>query len=160
MTTRLASAALALLVLLPACSRKQSDEEQLRSLVTAAVHAAEEKRVGDVMEAVSERFAGEGLDKRGVKQLVAFHVLRESWVALTVSGDHVAVRGDAATATVDVVMIRSGPGRSLAELLPHQASVYRFDLKLNREDGDWKVTSAKWRPISLEAAADGPRPAR
>jgi hypothetical protein len=158
MSTRLASAALALLVLLPACSRKQSDEEQIRTLVTSAVHAAEEKRVGDVMDVVSERFAGEGLDKRGVKQLVAFHVLRESWVALTVSGDQVAVQGDAATATVDVVMIRSGPGRKLAELLPHQASVHRFDLKLNREDGDWKVTSAAWRPISLEAAVDGPRP--
>jgi hypothetical protein len=140
----------------PACSRKPSDEEQIRSLFVDAAHAAEEKRVGDVVRAVADDFAGEGLDKRGVKQLVAFHLLRGSWVGVTISGDAITVEGDTARAVVDVVMVRSGKGRALTELLPEQATVHRFSLKLRRESEGWRATSGAWRPISLEEAVAGP----
>lgn len=139
-----------------ACSRKPSDEEQIRSLFTETARAAEERRVGDVMRGVSDRFEGQGLDKQGVKQLVAFHVLRGSWVALALGGEKLSVAGDAASAAVDVVMIRSGKGRVLAELLPEQATVHRFTFRLEREADGWKVTSATWRPVPLEEAAAGP----
>jgi hypothetical protein len=149
----------AAVILLPACSRKPTDEAQIRAVFADAVHAAEEKQVGEVMRGVSERFQGDGLDKRGVRQLVTFHVLRGSWVALTISGEQVSVHGDAADAVVDLVMVRSGKGRALAELLPQQATVHRFTMTLEREDDDWRVTNASWRPISLEQAAAGPAPA-
>jgi hypothetical protein len=48
-----------------------SDEEQIRTLLVDAARAAEEKRIGDAVRDVSERFHGEGLDRREVKQLVA-----------------------------------------------------------------------------------------
>lgn len=143
-------------VLVAACSRKPSDEEQIRSLLTDAAQAAEEKRVSDVVRAIADDFAGEGLDKRGVKQLVAFHLLRGSWVGVTISGDVITVDGDTARAVVDVVMVRSGKGRALTELLPEQATVHRFSLKLRREKDGWRATSAAWRPISLEDAVAGP----
>jgi hypothetical protein len=147
-------------VALPACSRKQSDEEQIRSLFVDAARAAEEKRPGDVVRAVADDFVGEGLDKRGVKQLVALHLLRGSWVGVTISGDAIIVRGDTARAVVDVVMVRSGKGRALAELLPEQATVHRFSLELRKESEGWRATSGAWRPISLEDAVAGPRAPR
>ncbi len=143
-------------VLLPACSRKPTDEAQIRSLFVEAAHSAEERRVNDVMRDVSDSFEGQGLDRRGVKQVVALHVLRGSWNAVTISGDRIAVHGDGADAVVDVVMLRSGKGRAIAELLPEQATVHRFWLKLKREPDGWKVTSATWRPISLGDAVAGP----
>lgn len=146
-------------ILLSACSRKPSDEEQIRTLFTDAAQAAEEKRVSDVVRAIADDFAGEGLDRRGVKQLVAFHLLRGSWVGVTVSGDAIAVDGDSARAVVDVVMVRSGKGKALTEVLPEQATVHRFSVKLKREADGWRVTSAGWRPISLEDAIAGPGPA-
>ena len=156
--TRLLLAVAAAAVLLAACSRNQPDEAQIRSLISDAVRAAEEKQVDRVVRGVSETFRSGDVDRRGVKQLVAYHVLRGSWVALTVSGDHVVVDGDSASAVVDLVMVRGGAGRTLPELLPEQASVYRFTLKLARESEGWKVTTAAWRPISLDKAAAGPRP--
>jgi hypothetical protein len=149
-------AALGAVLAVRACGGPPTDEERIRGLLADAARAAEDKRIGDVVRDVSERFAGQGLDKRGVKQLVALHVLRGAWVAVTISGERLEVRGDRARAVVDVVMLRSGKGRPLSELLPEQATVHRFDLHLAREEEGWKVTGGAWRPITLEEASRGP----
>lgn len=135
-----------------------SDEERIRGLFLAAARAVEEKRVGDAVEAVSARFHGEGLDRRGVKQVIAAHVLRGQWLSVTVAGTQVRVDGDAAEARVDVVMARSGKGARLADLLPEQASASRFGCRLEREEGEWRVVTASRRPITLAEALAGPPP--
>jgi hypothetical protein len=133
------------------------DEERIAALFPAAARALEEKRVGDAVEAVSERFRGEGLDRRGLKQLLAALVLRGQWVSVTVAGSRVRLEGDAAEAVVDVVAARSGAGARLADLLPEQASANRLTCRLERESGEWRVVSAARRPISLAEALAGPR---
>ena len=133
-----------------------SDEEQIRAVLADAARAAEEKRIGDVVRDVSERFRGEGLDRREVKQLVAAHVLRGTWVSVTIAGAKIDIRGELARAACDVVLSRSGKGTPLAALLPEQASVHRFLLDLAREEGKWKVVGARWRPVTLEEAVAGP----
>lgn len=142
---------------LTACARKQTDEEQIRAVFVEAAHAAEEKRVNDVMRAVSDRFEGEGLDRHGVKQLVAFHLLRGAWVAISLGGYDIQVHGDTADAVVDVVMVRSGKGRALSELLPENATVHRFTTRVERTKDGWKVASAAWRPVAIEDAVAGPQ---
>lgn len=137
---------------------RPTDEERIRALFDDAARAAEEKRIGDAVRAVSERFEGEGLDKHGVKQLVAFHVLRGTWVSVRIAGAQIEVRGDVARAVVDAVMSRSGRGTPLTELLPEQVTVHRFTCRLLREKGEWEVTAAAWRPIALEEAVRGPTP--
>jgi len=133
-----------------------SDEEQIQALLAAAARAAEEKRVGDVVAAVSERFSGEGLDRRGVKQLVAYQVTRGEWVSVSLAGVRLEVAGDGARAAVDVVLARSGSGTKLADLLPVNGSVQRLLLRLEREGSEWKVVQARWRPVTAEQALAGP----
>ncbi|HYS79782.1 MAG TPA: hypothetical protein VEM76_03680 [Anaeromyxobacteraceae bacterium] len=149
-------AALGVLVSVRLLRKPPSDEEQIRTLLVDAARAAEEKRIGDAVRDVSERFHGEGLDRREVKQLVAAHVLRGTWVSVTITGTKIDVRGELARAASDVVLSRSGKGTPLAELVPEQASVHRFLLDLAREEGRWKVVGASWRPVTLEEAAAGP----
>jgi hypothetical protein len=148
--------AVAALLLSRALGGRPSDEDRIRAMLHDAARAAEEKRVGDAVQGLSERFEGHGLDKLGAKQLVAFHVLRGTWVSVTLAGEKVEVQGDRARAVVDVVMSRSGKGKPLAELLPETVTVHRFDLRLAREADGWKVTTAAWRRVSLEEAAAGP----
>ncbi len=133
-----------------------SDEERIAALFADAARAVEEKRVGDAVEAVSERYRGEGLDRRGVKQLLLAQVLRGEWVSVTVAGTRVRLEGDAAEAVVDVVLARSGKGARLADLLPEQASANRIACRLEREGREWRVVSASRRPISLAEALAGP----
>ena len=133
------------------------DEDAIRALFEDAARAASERRASDAVAGVSERFAGHGLDRRGVKQLVAFHVLRGEWVSVTVAGARVSVEGDAARATVDAVLARGAAGgKPLAALLPGEASAHRFACRLAREAGGWRVVEAEWRPIDLAAALAGP----
>lgn len=139
-----------------------TDEERIRALLDGAARAAVERRIGDVVAGVSERFRGEGLDRRGLKQLVAAHVLRGEWVGVSLSGVSVAVDGARAEVVADAVLSRSlGAGKALVELLPGEASAHRFDLALEREPGGWRVVGARWRPIPLgDAIAGPPRPGR
>jgi hypothetical protein len=150
----LGTAALVALVL--GHRRSPTDVERIRALFDDAARAAEGKRIGDVVRDLSEQFEGEGLDRRGAKQLVAVHVLRGSWVSVIVTGASIDVQGDAASAVVDVALSQGGKGRTLAELLPEQATLHRFACRLAREREGWKVTAATWRAISLDDAAAGP----
>ncbi|BDG04920.1 hypothetical protein [Anaeromyxobacter oryzae] len=133
------------------------DEDRIRALLDSAARAAEERRPAEVVIALSERFRGQGLDRQGVKQLVAWQVLRGEWVAVSIAGAAVAVEGDAARANVDAILSRAaGKGKTLAGLLPGEATAHRFACRLEREDGEWRVVSAEWRPISLAEAIAGP----
>lgn len=91
-----------------------------------------------------------------MKQLVAAHVFRGTWVGVAISGMKVDVQDDHARAAVDAVLYRSGKGQPFSDLLPAQASVHRFLCRLAREEGAWRITTATWRPISLEEATAGP----
>jgi hypothetical protein len=128
---------------------KPTDEEQIRSIFSAAARAVEEKRASEAVAAVSERFSGDGLDKRELRRFIAAQVLRGEWVSVTVAGARVRVEGDAAEAVVDVVMARSGKGRRLADLLPADASANRITCRLLRESGSWRVVAASRRVIAL-----------
>lgn len=153
------AAAVAAIVAVRSSRAPPSDEEVIRALLDDAARAAAEKRVSDAVAAVSERFRGRGLDRQGVKQLVAFHVLRGEWVSVSVSGAQVAVEGDAARANVDAVLARgSGAGKPLASLLPGEASAHRFSLALAREEDGWRIVAGDWRPVGLADALAGPPP--
>ena len=137
------------------------DEARIRALFEEAARAAEARRPAEVVEALSDRFRGQGLDRQGVKQLVAWQVLRGEWVAVSIAGVAIAVDGDAARANVDAILSRAaGEGKALADLLPGEASAHRFACRLEREDGAWRVVSAEWRAIPVgEALAGPPEPA-
>lgn len=133
------------------------DEALIRALLDSAARAAEERRVSDAVAGVSERFQGQGLDRRALKQLVAAHALRGAWVAVKVAGTTVAVDGDAAAASLVLVLSRGGPGAALADLLPSQASAWRVEARLAREPEGWRVVGARWAQVPLaEALGAGP----
>jgi hypothetical protein len=134
-----------------------TDAERIRALLDRAARAAEERKPGEVVEVLSERFRGQGLDRMEVKRIVALHVLRAEFVSVSISGAAIDVDGDAARANVDAVLARaSGRGKALAELLGGEAQAHRFRLRLEREDGEWRVVTAEWRPIALGDALAGP----
>jgi hypothetical protein len=133
-----------------------TDEELVRTLYDQAVKAAEERRVSDAVAGLSERFSGQGLDKRDVKQLVAAHTLRGSWLVVRIAGLRVEVTGDRARAVLDLVASRAGAGKALADLLPADGSAWRIDGRLEREPEGWRIVTATWAEESLADALTGP----
>jgi hypothetical protein len=133
-----------------------SDEDLIRALLEEAVRAAEERRVSDAVAGLSERFQGQGLDKRGLKQLVAGNALRGHWLMVRIAGLRVEAAGETARARLDLVATRGGAGRALVDLLPSEASAWRVDCRLEREPGGWRVVAATWVEQSLVEALAGP----
>lgn len=164
MGRRLVLAAIAGLALLGAgivwrvLSRPEpTDEERIRALFLASARAAEEKRAGDAVAPLSERFRSEGgWDRSEVKRAIAGAALRGAWVAVSVAGDRIEVEGDGARAALHVVAVRSGKGMALAELLPRDATALRIDARLLREGDEWRVVGAAWREIPLAQALSRP----
>jgi hypothetical protein len=137
-------------------------EERIRAMLDEAAHAAEQRKVKEVVAVLSDRFEGGGEGARAgrdeVRRLLAFELLRGEWVSVTVSSARVIVDGRKARANVDAVLSRATDRtRGLASLLPGEASVHRFHLDLDEEEpGSWRVVSGSWRQIGLEEALSGP----
>lgn len=138
-----------------------TDEERIRTLFVDTARAVQEQRVGDAMRAISLRFRGQGLDHAGLKGFVTWHALRGQWNRVALAGDRIAVEGEAATATVHVLLARSGAGEALTDALPAAGSAYRIACSLAREEDGWRVVAATWKPIPLaDALALPPEPGR
>jgi len=138
------------------CRGKETDDARIRRIFVEAATAAEEKRIGDAVKDVSERFRSGDLDRDGVRQIVAGVVMRGGWRSAWVTGSTVRVDGDRAAAVVDVALARTAGKPSLAALAQAEASVYRVDVRLEREGEGWRVVAAGWKPVEIGEALAGP----
>ena len=145
--------ALGSLVAIRALRQGPTDEERIRSLFEEAARAVEEKRPGDAMAGVSERFQGEGMGHRELKQFITFQSLRGSWNAVLPVAVRVEVTGDRAEAVVDAALVRGGKGDGVMARLPEAGDTWRIEASLERERDGWKVVSARW---SRSAPGSGP----
>jgi hypothetical protein len=126
-----------------------SDEDRIRVLLDRAVRAVEEKRPGDVMEGVSERFEGQGMGRRELQQFITYNALRGSWNAVVPLSARVQVDGDRAEAVVDAALLRGARGEGIAGRLPEAGDTWRIEAELAREKEGWRVVSARWRRIGM-----------
>ena len=65
----------------------------------------------------------------------------------------IVVTGSAAKAVFQAILTGRGTGGEAGGILPEALGAYNFEVLLNQEDGQWKVTSAKW-----ERAGEGTPP--
>jgi hypothetical protein len=150
--------ALGALVAIRALREAPSDEDRIRALFEQAAKAVEEKRPGDAMAAVSERFQGEGMGHRELRQFITYQALRGSWNAVLPVAARVKVTGDRAEAVVDAALVRGGKGEGIVARLPEAGDTWRIDASLERENGGWKVVSARWRRITAAEGLTGSPP--
>ena len=130
-----------------ACSAPPgSPEQQIRELVARAVAAAEARDAGAVKALISERYRDEqGRDKRAVGATVGFYLLRHHAIHMLTRVDELAFpEADRAEAIV-FAGLAGNAIPSVDALSSMRADLYRFELELAREDGDWRVTRAGWR---------------
>jgi hypothetical protein len=135
-----------------------SDEQLIRALFEEGARAAEERRVSDAVAGLSERFSGQGLTRRELKQLVAAQTMGGRWLVIRIAGLRVEVAGDRARALLDLVASRAGAGKAVADLLPADGDAWRVDCRLEREPEGWRVVGASWVAESLAEALAGPEP--
>lgn len=146
---RARSAAALVLVLLAACSREPSPEDQIRAVIVAAEEGAEARELSAVMDLVSERYSDlRGQDKAGVRGVLRGYFLVNQSIHLLTRVESVQFPSEeVATARVTVGMLGRQDGGSGDWSLA--ADVYEFDVRLLDEGGEWRLQSADWRRTAM-----------
>lgn len=126
-------------------------EAEVRKLVASIVAGAENRDVGPLSDAMAESFRGpQGATKQEVKQIVAFQVLRNTEnVAIFNPSLEVKLRGPESADIEGTFLFARTKAKSVAELQPEMVgSAYRITATLDKSDGEWKLVTATYAPVS------------
>ncbi len=143
------SAALALgVLLLAACGRKGTPESQVRAAIAEGERAAEARDLSGLMTLVSPSYRddqGNGSDE--LTQYLRGYLVMHQSVHLLVNVDSITFPyRDMARVTLTLGSL--GTGGPAAGGFGVTGNAYAVRLELQLEDRDWRVTRARWAPIS------------
>jgi hypothetical protein len=143
---------LCLMPLAGGCS-KETEEDKVKKVVTSAQQAAEEKKISAVLEHISKTYRDpQGNDYNGIKGILAFYFFRHQKVSVYMPNIDVVVTGSTAKAVFQAILSGRGTGEVAGGVLPEALGAYNFEVLLYKEDGAWKVTSARWERVGERMA--------
>ena len=139
--------ALASVLIVASCGVAADDPEaELRAWVTAAEAEAEGRDRRALLARVAESYMdGRGNNRDGVDKLLRYYFLRQQSVILLSNIETIEVFGDtAAEVSLSVGMAGSSGGLNLS------ADAWRFELELEKRDGDWLLIGARYGALGEE----------
>jgi hypothetical protein len=147
--------AIAVVLCLTRC-QKETEEDKIKNMVDGIQMAVREKDAGTVLRHLSKTYHDpQGNNYDDVKGLLSFYFMNHRQVNAYVPNLDISIENNAARASFQAVL--TGAGESVAEagtgMLPEALGIYAFELVMQKESGDWKITSAKWEHIG-----EGPLP--
>jgi hypothetical protein len=119
----------------------ETPEAEIRGLIAAMVDAAEDRDIGPLRDAISDRYAdGRGQGKADIVKRMRLYLLQNRALLILPEIRDVTLLGaDAADVRVDVRFAGAA-----ADRMALRASSYQFRLELVREQGDWRIVGARW----------------
>jgi len=95
------------------------------------------------MEGVAPDFVGnDGMDRAALHNLMRAQALGNSTISVTTSPVEIEMKSGQATLRF-TVLLTSGQGR----FLPDSAQTYSITSGWRREDSEWRVYYAQWKPV-------------
>lgn len=139
---------LLLVFLFTSCATK-SEEDRIREVVRAALEGVNERKLSQVVENAVPEFKGpKGANLDECRRVILGYLLQQGWLGAFERKLEVVVDGDTATATLEAILARGNPVEKLEDVVPTNAAVYGFDLRLEKRSGDWKLVGADYRNLS------------
>jgi hypothetical protein len=141
----------AALALLAACaSGEDTPEERVRRTLAALEAAAQAKDVGAMKEHLSATYRDtQGNDRRAVLGLATGHFIRNKSVYIFSRIAAVEIMEPGVARAEALVALAGTPIADARALVDVRADLYRFDVRLRDEGGDWRVFAAAWQPATL-----------
>ncbi|HCF57623.1 MAG TPA: hypothetical protein DFS52_06470 [Myxococcales bacterium] len=129
----------------------EDDEALIRGVIADVAAKASQKDIGGVGEHVSESYRGEGGSKQELKRYLLGYTMRSDWVAVLPAKVEVDLAPEAKSAKVSmVVLLARTPAEKAEDLRADEvAGSHRIDAELAKEDGDWRVTTARRRDAAV-----------
>jgi hypothetical protein len=134
-----------LAVLLGGCAASDPEKE-IRAVLAAAEQAAEARDGGFFAALLGESYRdARGNDRAAIVRMLRGYFLANQRVEVVSRIDEIVIEADdAARATVHAGLVGQRAGAGLLGGL--DAELYRFDLELVNDDGDWRIIGARWQP--------------
>jgi hypothetical protein len=120
-------------------------ETEIRALLAAAEKAAEERHAGFFGDAIGADYRdARGNDRDGLIRSIRGYFIANQRIEIVSRVDEVVLEGaDAARAVVHAGMVGQRAGATLVDGV--EADLFRFELELVNDGGDWRIIGADYR---------------
>ncbi|MDX9897150.1 MAG: hypothetical protein RBS34_17005 [Desulfofustis sp.] len=140
----------AVLLGLLSCSERPAPEAIARGFVDACAEAVQQRRPNALRDLIATDYRdAEGRTGQEVLGIAAGYLLRNRSVHLITRIQSAEQRDERIVATV-LAALAGRPVDDVALLPSMDADIYWFDVELAKEDGDWRVLCAAWRPALVD----------
>lgn len=135
-----------LLSSMPGCGPKGTPQEQIRLFIAAGEEAAEKRDWGGIRKLISDNYGDEQRrSKQDLVRVAAGYFLRHDNIHLLTRIEKLTLLQEDEADVIVLVAMADLPVKTVDTLLDLQADLYRFEMKLKREDNDWLLIKAHWR---------------
>lgn len=118
-------------------------EQALRERMSDLQAGIDDRDVVRIEDLLAEDFVGnDGMDRQGARRLAAGTFLRFRDVGVRIGPLDIEFHGDARATLRFEAFATGGSGG----LLPEQGQVYEVATGWRLEDGEWRMSSADWKP--------------
>ena len=137
-----------LLVCLGACGGSPGDPEaELRAWVSDSEAAAEDRDRRALVAKISANYAdARGNDREALGNLFRVYMLRQQSISILTKIDDIVLHGDSA-ADLSLTVGMAGTNNHALGL---RADAYRFELELEKDNGEWMLIGARWAELGDE----------
>jgi hypothetical protein len=134
--------------LLGCSSDPRTPEERVRAAIEEFQRAANQKEQRPALNRISRDYKDPaGRDFQDLKGLVALHFLRGDELFIYSRIEALELQEPALVTGTVIAAMASTPIRGIETLRKLRADIYRFEVEFREEgDGEWRLTSALWRP--------------
>ena len=122
-------------------------------MLTAAVKAANESKIGPLMENVSESFTGpSGMNKREAKRYIFAKLYRKQWRRIFVYESKIQIKNkSSAQVNLKVILARGDDIRTLEDIKDKtNLDSFHLELQLSHADSAWLVQKAVHKRLRPE----------
>lgn len=127
---------------------KETEQDKVRTVITAIQKSVEEKNLRKIVKNVSKSYKDpQGFDYEAIKGLLLGYFYQHPKISAYITNLEVSVENAFAKALFQAILTGGSKTGSAVDLIPESLGVYAFEIELKKEPEGWKVFSAKWERV-------------
>jgi len=127
----------------------ETEQDRVRKVIATIQKAAEEKDIRKVVNSLSKTYSDpQGFTYDTIKGLLLGYFFRHQNIHVYITNLDVTVDDSVGRAVFQAVLSGGNKTGSATDILPEALGMYVFDASFKKEDGEWKVSSAKWNRVA------------
>ncbi len=128
--------------------KKKSDRDLIDAILDQTIQAANDRHAGEVVAHAADDFKGPmGADLHECRRILTGYFLQHGWVRVFEQSRTIDVKDTSATVALEVVVAVGRKVEKLEDLLPTDGSHLRFDVAMEKRDGEWRFATASYTRV-------------